>query len=114
MASVEHDPLDPDQEVAAEAERQQVADLEVRRARDDLLWVLGDKRGRRFLWRLLERAELYRLSYSSSGTETAFREGRRAAGLQLLADLTAADPNAYVKMQQEHIEHGRRRADRAG
>jgi alkylation response protein AidB-like acyl-CoA dehydrogenase len=64
------------------------------RDRDDLRWLLTDRRGRRFLWRLLDEAGLFDAAVS--------REGKRRLGLDVLRDVLAADPAAYLAMIQEN------------
>src|SRR5580692_7555695 len=67
----------------------------------DVRWLMGDARGRRFVWDLLGRAGLFRSSMAVSAELTAFNEGRRDLGLGLLADLTRLCPEQYGRMQAE-------------
>ena len=75
------------------AQQQELADLRI---------VLASPQGRRFLWRMLTAAGVFRLSFVSGDAEsTAFNEGRRSLGLMLMADLHALDPELYVTMARE-------------
>ena len=67
---------------------------------NDLRWVLSMPQGRRFLWKLLETCGVYRSSFTGS-SETFFLEGQRNVGLQLLAQITAADSEQYLTMIRE-------------
>lgn len=67
----------------------------------DLQWVMSDKRGRRHVWRQLELAGVYRLSYTGEAQGTAFNEGRRNDGLRLLDEITRHCPDEYLLMLQE-------------
>ncbi|MBT9467210.1 hypothetical protein [Hydrogenophaga sp.] len=69
----------------------------------DLQWVMSDKRGRRHVWRQLELAGVYRLSYT--GDEgTIFNEGQRNMGLRLLGDITTHCPEQYIEMLKEQSQ----------
>ncbi|NDD53499.1 endopeptidase [bacterium] len=68
---------------------------------EDLKWVMGNKRGRRFAWRLLDRAGIYRTSFTGNST-TFFNEGMRNIGLMLVADIHEACPEAYALMIKEN------------
>jgi len=68
----------------------------------DLEWVMSDSRGRRVLWRLLEQAGVFRLSYTGEAQSTAFNEGQRNIGLRLLAECLEAAPEKYALMQTEN------------
>lgn len=75
-----------------------------RRARereiDDFKFVMGDPRGRRVIWRVLEKAGIYRSSYTGN-SETFFREGERNIGLMLLAEMMTTCPELHIAMLQE-------------
>lgn len=70
---------------------------------DDYKWLMGSKRGRRIVWRLLSSTGVYRQSYTGNGSETFFREGCRSVGLQIVAQLHAIDGGAdlYALMRNE-------------
>jgi len=79
-------------------------DQERRRQQElsDLEWVMSDGRGRRVVWRLLEQAGVFRLSYTGDALSTAFHEGQRNIGLRLMADCLEAAPEKYTLMQTEN------------
>lgn len=70
----------------------------------DVAFILSDKRGRRFFWRYLSSCGVFTSSADNSGSWTYFNEGKRAVGLQLLADLDAASPDSYAVMLKESKE----------
>jgi hypothetical protein len=87
-----------------DSEQQEAADkaAEARRVEiEDLRGILNSKTGRRFVWRLLERAGVYRTSFNNSGSITAFNEGRRDVGLFLLNEIHEVAPDAYLTMLKE-------------
>jgi len=67
----------------------------------DLRIVMQNPSGRRFLWRLLFTCHLYTTSFAYDPNRTAFNEGERNIGLQLVADMIEADPRAYAQMIQD-------------
>ena len=70
---------------------------------EDFRWLMGDLRGRRFVWDLLAKAGLFRSSLGISPELTAFNEGRRDLGLAVLADMMRLCPGQYARMQAEAI-----------
>lgn len=70
----------------------------------DLKWLLGSKRGRRIVWRILERAGVYRSSFSTNAMTMAFAEGGRNEGLKMVAMIHATCPEMYFKMVEESNE----------
>lgn len=81
------------------------AKAEKRNAENDLRFIMDDERGRRFMWGLLSRCGIYRNSYLAGRgvpEATAFYEGERNIGLQLIAEVMAAAPRAYEAMQKEN------------
>lgn len=97
---------------AIDPEELERAERGIEDAASDLKWVLSDPRGRRFLWELLGRCGLYRLSYEHSGSATMFKEGERNIGLELVARIMSVDHTAYLLAQTEAHELARRDAER--
>ena len=85
-----------DAEVSADRNRK-AADLEI----DDLKWLMSNKRGRRFVFRVLERAGVWRISFNTNALSMAFNEGQRNEGLRLMANITAHCPDRYTEMLEE-------------
>lgn len=67
----------------------------------DLKWLMGNKRGRRILWRLLDRAGVFRLSFNTNAMQMAFAEGNRNEGLRILAQIHTLCPELYPVMVKE-------------
>ena len=72
--------------------------------RDDLVWLMGEARGRRVLTRVLERAGVNRTSFNSDSSVMAFSEGRRDMGLWLQAGLIDASFDGYLHTLTEFAE----------
>lgn len=88
--------MDPEAEEAAKA-----AEHAARVRSDDLKWLMSDKRGRRFVHRLLEDTGVYQSSFSSDPLFMSFREGSRQIGLRTLAEVVAECPTSYALMLTE-------------
>lgn len=101
------DPIDlsaKERAKAAKAARAKLAgDLEA----DDLKQLMGQKWGRRIVWRLLDEAGVHRLSFNTNGSVMAFQEGQRSYGQRMLALLHTHCLDRYVEMLREHSTNGR-------
>jgi len=62
---------------------------------------MSSKRGRRILWRLLDRAGVFRLSFNTNAMAMAFAEGNRNEGLRYLALIHTLCPELYPTMVKE-------------
>lgn len=104
----------PEPESAARAEKALKAQLERQTEIDDLLWLMSDKRGRRVMWRLLQRSGIYRTSFTGEALSMAFKEGERNQGLRLMDQVMQHCPERFSVMQKEAPKHERRNDDRSG
>lgn len=100
-----------DEIAQADKQRSKAAQRRQREDREDLRWLLGQKRGRRIVWRLLEQAGVFRSVFNQNAMAMAFSEGRRDQGLRLLATVQTLKPEAYALMQAENTEHDDRDTD---
>jgi hypothetical protein len=85
---------EPDRSRRAIARQVEVADWK---------WLLSSKQGRRIAWRLLDRAGVFRTSFTGN-SETFFNEGRRDMGLFILGEIQAHSPDAFALMLTESRE----------
>ena len=92
-----------DEEQVKEAKKKEKRGRE--RDLEDLGVVLSGPAGRRFVWRYLGACGVFKTSMTGD-SYTYFNEGRRDVGLQLLADVMEADPNAYLLMTKEAKQDG--------
>lgn len=88
--------LDPTPDNRAKVE----ADLEIA----DLKWLMSNKRGRRIVFRMLERAGVWRLSFNTNALTMAFAEGTRNEGLRLLAQITEHCLDRHSEMLLENMK----------
>lgn len=95
-----------------EAQREQKAEEAKRReleAVDELRWLMSDKRGRRFMWRLLGEFGVFQQTYVPGDTHgSAFREGQRSMALKLTTRISEHCPDRMSEMQKEAREHATR------
>ena len=97
-----YDPLDIRGQERTKAER----DLREKLSKDieesDIKWLMSSKRGRRFLWRHLDQAGVFRLSFNTNAMAMAFAEGNRNFGLRTLDMIHSLCPELYPTMVKEH------------
>lgn len=100
------DPLD----IRGQEQRQQDAQernkLAAKIEEEDVKWLMSNKRGRRIVYRLLERAGVWRLSFNTNALQMAFNEGNRNEGLALFAKVMAFCPEQYAIMVKEQEKNG--------
>lgn len=103
-----NDNYDPTDLVGQERKSKEIAkDNKIKRDGDieDFLWMMGDKRGRRFIWRLLDKAGVYRSSFTGN-SNTFFLEGQRNMGLMIMDEIHSNCPDLYVVMLKENSGNG--------
>ncbi len=95
------EPFDAGSETAVKNRRSHVR-LVDEQARADLQALLGETSGRRFLWGLLGRCDIYHQSFTGDVNWGLFNEGKRSVGLRLLKEITDASPVDYALMVKEN------------
>lgn len=105
--SQSHDPLDQEQQEAAQREQALAVERETQVQQDDTRWLMSTKRGRRIVWRLLEVSGVNRISFNADAMVMAFNEGNRNFGNQFLAEITSLCPDRYLEMLKEQRNHAR-------
>lgn len=88
------DDEEPNQKRQAQVARRQVE-------ANDIKWLMSSKQGRRVVWRLLDKAGIYRTSFAGNSDTTNFNEGMRNLGLFLVAETTQHALEAFAQMQTE-------------
>lgn len=101
MSDLDYTPYDTAAREEESAVRKERAALDLQNEVQDLQWLMGNKRGRRIVHRLLAKTGLFRSSFNNSGSATAFNEGQRNVGLQLMALIEATCFDDYLVMLQE-------------
>lgn len=67
----------------------------------DIRRLMTSKWGRRFLWRLMDQAGVFRLSFANDPMAMAFAEGNRNSGLRILNLIHTLCPEHYNAMLKE-------------
>lgn len=70
----------------------------------DMRWLVSSKRGRRMVWRFLERSGVFRLSFNTNAMQMSFNEGHRNFGNAMLADVNRVSPECFSLMMRESKE----------
>lgn len=82
------------------------AEVDAASEHDEVCWLMADAKGRRFVWRLLKIAGIYRTTFAGDALQSAFREGYRAAGIDLVNLILKHCPERYAQMQKEARTNG--------
>jgi hypothetical protein len=99
-----YDPLDVQGQADAKSDKDSRAKLSRDNDEADFKWLMGSKRGRRMIWRQLDRAGVFRLSFNPNAMQMAFAEGNRNEGLRTLASIHAQCPELYPVMVKENTK----------
>ena len=75
-------------------------DLE-QREKDDIKFVMDSEQGRRVVWGLLEKGQVFGTCFNVDPNITAFNEGQRNLALVLFQRVMAHCPDQYLKMAAE-------------
>lgn len=102
MKPTNYDAFDIRAQEAAREDAEEKAKLRARVELDDVKWMMSNKRGRRVMHGILERAGVWRLSFHTNALQMAFNEGSRNEGLAMLARLMEHCPELYALMLKEH------------
>lgn len=78
-------------------------DLE-QREKDDIKFVMDSEQGRRVVWGLLEKGQVFGTCFNVDPNITAFNEGQRNLALVLLQRVMTHCPDQYLKMAAEASE----------
>jgi hypothetical protein len=96
-------------ESQARVDKARQAELDAQAERDELLWVMSDAKGRRFMWRRLADAGIYRTTFTGDALTSAFKEGERNAGIRLMTLILQHCPERLSQMQKEARTNERRK-----
>ncbi len=96
-----HDPISEETE-KDRAHAKAVAHLDRQAELEDLRKVMSTRYGRKWVYRLIERAGIHRTTFRESPTESAFLEGQRDFGIFVEAEINEACPSHYLTMLKEH------------
>ena len=78
-------------------------DLE-QREKDDIKFVMDSEQGRRVVWSLLEKGQVFGTCFNVDPNITAFNEGQRNLALVLFQRVMTHCPDQYLKMAAEASE----------
>lgn len=74
------------------------------RQREVVTQVMSTEAGRHFMWDYLASAALFHTTFNGDALQSAFAEGRRSLGLELLAIIMTHCPDQYIQAQRESHE----------
>lgn len=99
-----YDPLDIQSHEDKKLQSELQLKLDNEAEEEDIKWLMQSKRGRRVIWRLLEQAGVFRLSFRPDAMQMSFAEGQRNSGLRILALVHDLCADLYPVMIKEHVD----------
>lgn len=87
-------------EAEAQAKSKRLVEQEI----EDLKWFMSDKRGRRLMWRLLERTGTFANPFAGGVEQTSFNCGKMLIGQDYLGSLNNHCPERYNQMITENMQ----------
>lgn len=91
---------DEERKTELEARQQILAQRDI----DDIKFVMDSEQGRRVVWGLLEKGQVFGTCFNVDPNITAFNEGQRNLALVLFQRVMAHCPDQYLKMAAEASE----------
>lgn len=82
--------------------RQEILQREREREIEDLKKILSLPEGRRYIWKLMSVAGVFKTSFTGNST-TFFNEGKREIGLMVISEVMNADMGKFTQMQSESV-----------
>lgn len=107
----EHDPTDVHAQEAARESQDRAQRLSKDTEESDFKWLMGNKRGRRIVWRLLEKAGVFRSVFNTNAMAMSFAEGHRNYGLHTLGLIHSLCPELFSVMLKENASDHRNTDD---
>ena len=95
--------MDIDEEELRIQNERKKHDLE-QREKDDIKFVMDSEQGRRVVWGLLEKGQVFGTCFNVDPNITAFNEGQRNLALVLFQRVMTHCPDQYLKMAEEASE----------
>ena len=107
----EFNPYDLDAQRQTKADKDLRKQLASQQTRDDIRWLMGSEQGRRIVWRLLDQAGVFNVTFDPNFGWMAFREGNRNLGLFIWLQIQTHCPELYPVMVGEQKADGGRTDD---
>jgi hypothetical protein len=97
----QRDPTDLQGQEQEQEDQQRKAQQRSEQEVEDFKWLMDKKQGRRVVWRLLEKAGVFRTSFSTNALQMALGEGNRSYGLFWLNEVMTHCPEKFLIMINE-------------
>jgi len=97
----QRDPTDLEGQEQEAQDQQRKAQVRQQQEIADFKWLMDGKQGRRVVWRLLEKAGVFRSSFSTNALQMALGEGNRSYGLYWLNEVMTHCPDKFLLMINE-------------
>jgi IS5 family transposase len=91
--------IDRDEQEAHVARKRLVEEIEADNEVAALAGLLQSEPFRDYLWKVITRCGVLNDSWDANYGRMSYKEGQQSIGRQLIADINAADPQAWLSMQ---------------
>lgn len=85
-----------------DSEMIEAAESEARKLKESIVEVLSTPEGRDLVWYIFDSCDMFSTTFTGNSWQ-AFKEGRRAVGLELLEQINVTCPQEWIKMQAEKL-----------
>lgn len=92
-------------EMAEQARVEENRKLKEERERESFKYVMADKRGRQFVFSILEACNVFQHNFDTNHAIMSFKEGKRNVGLEILARSNKHTPDNYIRLLKENKPH---------
>ena len=92
------DPLDLEGQEKREKTEKELETIRRFHEADDFKWIMQDKRGRRFIWSILERGGLFSQAFDGTAEGTIFSDGAKNEARLVMGLIFAHCPEAFTAM----------------
>lgn len=103
----DEDPIDLAAQSERDEKRKRIERLVRGQQETDFKWLMDSVQGRRFVWRLLDKAGVFRSTYRHDN-EMVLLEGMRNMGLLLIDEINSLCPEKYQLMVKEQRDNAER------
>ena len=103
----DYDPTDLEQQAADSDLRSATAQLATESDDAGFVWLMSGPKGRRFVYRVLDRAGVLRTSWVPNALQMSMLEGQKQVGYWLFDMIQRLCPEGFNTMMQENRKNGR-------
>ena len=114
ILATEHDPYDHEGHALAEKAHAEIELSEAAQWESDVRWLMGHKRGRSIVFRIIAEANLFGSIFNANALQMARSAGEKESAFRFLGVINRRCPDHYTLMMKERHDDGIRTTDSTG